>query len=126
LSKKNVPKAKFIKGDFSKLKLKSNSVDAIVSFYAIFHIPRSEHKKILKKMHNLLRPNGYLLITLGFNEMKMDVGKFVDSKMAWSSYSAEKNKQLVEQTGFKIKLLEEEHHDGEHHLWILAQKATFK
>jgi len=122
LAKKNVPKAKFVKGEFSTLKLKNNSVDAIVSFYAIFHIPRSEHKKIMKKMYNLIRPKGYILITLGINEMKMAVGKFIDSKMAWSSYSAEKNKRLVEQTGFKIKLLEEEHHNSEHHLWILAQK----
>jgi 2-polyprenyl-3-methyl-5-hydroxy-6-metoxy-1,4-benzoquinol methylase len=125
MAKKNVPNAKFIKGDFSKRSLK-DSFDAIVSFYAIFHVPRSEHKNILKKMHTLLHKDGYMLITLGFNEMKMNIDKFIDSKMAWSSYSAEKNKKLVAQSGFKIMLTEEEYQGNEHHLWILAQKTTFK
>jgi ubiquinone/menaquinone biosynthesis C-methylase UbiE len=122
LAKKNVPNAEFVKGDFSKLSLKKESFNGIVSFYAIFHVPRTEHKDILKKIHALLQKDGYILITLGFDEMKMTVSEFVDSKMVWSSYSAEKNKKLVEQCGFKIILTEEEHQGNEHHIWILAQK----
>jgi len=122
LAKKNVPEAKFIKGDFSKLKFKNESFDAIVSFYAIFHLPRSEHKTVLKKMHDLLVDDGIILITLGCKDIKISVDPFVGSKMAWSSYPAEKNKQLVERCGFNILLLGEEHHGREHHLWVLGQK----
>ena len=45
-AKKNVKSAKYILGDFFSKEIKEK-FDAIVSFYAIFHIPRTEHKKLL-------------------------------------------------------------------------------
>lgn len=121
LAKKNVKLGKFFVGDFFTNQVKGK-FDAIVSFYAIFHIPRNEHEKLLKRICSLLNKNGYILITLGTDSMKCDVDKdFVGAPMAWSSYSVEKNKKLIRDVGFDIILAAEDYRT-ERHLWILAKK----
>jgi SAM-dependent methyltransferase len=121
LAKKNVKSAKYIVGDFfSKDVL--GKFDAVISYFAIFHIPRTEHLKLFKRINSLLNKNGYILITLGAEEMKCDVNQdFVGAPMAWSSYSVEKNKQLVQEAGFDIIMAVEDYRT-ERHLWILAKK----
>ncbi|MGM5481702.1 MAG: class I SAM-dependent methyltransferase [Nanobdellota archaeon] len=121
LAKKNVPEATFIRDDFFSSGV-SGSFDAIVSFYAIFHIPREEHAKLLKHMHSLLKDNGHILITLATTSMDCDKNPdFVGAPMAWSSYSVEENKRMIENAGFNILVSVEDYRD-ENHLWILASK----
>jgi cyclopropane fatty-acyl-phospholipid synthase-like methyltransferase len=121
LAKNNVKNAEYLVGDFFSKEVKGK-YDAIVSFFAIFHIPRTEHKKLFKKINSLLNKGGYILITLGAEEMKCDINPdFVGAPMAWSSYSVEKNKKLIQESGFKIIMAVEDYRT-ERHLWILAKK----
>ena len=120
-AKQNVPEAKYFCGDFFEIDFPEESFDAIISLYAIFHIPREEHEKLLNRINKLLKKNGIILITLGAREMKMDVDDFVGSKMAWSSFSVEENKELIKKAGFEILHAEVEI-TKEKHLWILAKK----
>ena len=64
LAKKNVPTAEFIIADVMKTEFPAGSFDAIVSFYAIFHIPRQEHQYLFRKFAQWLRPGGLLLFTV--------------------------------------------------------------
>jgi len=122
LAKKNVRNAKYLVGDFFSRDV-LGKFDAIVSYFAIFHIPREEHKKLFERINSLLNKNGYILITLGAEEMKCDVNPdFVGAPMAWSSYSIEKNKKLVQEAGFTIIMAIEDYRT-EHHLWIFAKKV---
>jgi SAM-dependent methyltransferase len=50
LARKNVPDAIFIRGDMSTVNFKEKSFDAVVSFYAIFHVPKEEHKNPFLKI----------------------------------------------------------------------------
>jgi trans-aconitate methyltransferase len=124
MARKNVPEATYIKADFSRTELGEHAVHAAISMYAIFHIPRSDHAALLAKIHAALKDNGILLVTLGTGDIELDIHEFIGSRMAWSSFSIPENKKMVEDTGFKLLLVEEEHDDPqEHHLWILAQKT---
>ena len=121
LAKKNVKSAKYLVGDFFSKDI-IGKFDAVVSYFAIFHIPRTEHLKLFKRINTLLNKEGYILITLGAEEMKCDVNPdFVGAPMAWSSYSVEKNKKLVQEAGFDIIMTVEDYRT-ERHLWILAKK----
>jgi len=121
LAQRNVKSGKFFVGDFSKHKFKKK-FDAIISFFAIFHIPRAEHKKLFQKMNRLLKRGGHILITLGATPMKCDINPdFVGAPMAWSSFSVEKNKKLIQEAGFEL-LMAVEDYRTEKHLWILAKK----
>jgi len=121
LAKKNVRTAKYLVGDFFSKDIKGK-FDAIISFFALFHIPRTEHLKLLKRINSLLKKEGYILITLGAESIKYTVNQnFVGAPMAWSSYSVGNNKKLVSKAGFKI-LMAVEDYRTEKHLWILAKK----
>ncbi len=121
LAKEFIKNVKFIEGDFSTYNFE-DKYDAIVSFFAIFHIPRTEHKKLFQRIHSLLNKNGHILITLGATDMECAINpNFVGAPMAWSSYSVEINKKLIQEAGFEIIMAVEDYRT-EKHLWILAKK----
>ncbi|MFT4311284.1 MAG: SAM-dependent methyltransferase [Candidatus Woesearchaeota archaeon] len=124
-ARENVKEAKYFVGDFFSEDIEAK-YDAIVSFYAIFHIPREEHQKLLERIHSLLNDKGIILITLGVEDMGMDTeDDFAGAKMAWSSYDSNKNKELVRKAGFEILIASEDLRE-EKHLWILAKKKLTK
>src|SRR5438552_477120 len=47
LARKNIPNAKFICEDMTKLDFPDDTFDGICSYYAIIHIPREEHQALL-------------------------------------------------------------------------------
>ncbi|MHA1167496.1 MAG: class I SAM-dependent methyltransferase [Candidatus Hodarchaeales archaeon] len=117
----NVPGANFIKNDFTKFEFEQRYY-AIICTYALFHVPRKEHRDLIRKVKNILLPGGLFLLTTGLEDMPLDVYNFIGSRMAWSSFSSDKYIFFLKQEGFAI-LLKEEIHDGdEHHQWILAQQ----
>lgn len=118
-----VPDAEFVQGDFFDVDPNEEKYDAVTSFYAVFHLPRKKHQKLFKHMNSLLRDEGMLLITVGGGEMDKYVNEnWNGSEMVWSSYSQEKSKELLRESGFEIKETYEEKSEEEHHLWILAEK----
>ena len=50
-ARRNVRGATFVEADLATLPLADASADAIVSFYAIFHIPRDEHAALCASTH---------------------------------------------------------------------------
>lgn len=68
MAKENVPQADYETGDLMEVDIQNESYDGIISLYTIFHIPKEEHKRVLKKIHSWLRPGGCLLVTMGTEE----------------------------------------------------------
>lgn len=122
LAQKNVPEARYKVADMSRFVEAEYTVDAIVSFYAIFHTNREEHLEILKKLYSFLKPGGYLLITMGVDDWDGKETNFFGGEMQWSQYNAEKNNELVQEAGFRILLSEVDTSGGEKHLVILGRK----
>jgi cyclopropane fatty-acyl-phospholipid synthase-like methyltransferase len=122
LAKRNLPNGKFKVEDMSELKDKEYSVDAVVSFYAIFHTPRETHGDTLQKISSFLKTNGLLLITMGSSEWEGKENNFFGGEMYWSHYGKERNRQLVEEAGFAILLDEIDESGREKHQIILARK----
>lgn len=122
LAKKNLPNGEFKVEDMSKLIEGEYCVDAVVSFYAIFHTPRETHGEILKKIKSFLKTNGLLLITMGSSEWEGKGDNFFGGEMSWSHYGKEKNRQLVEEAGFEVLLDEIDESGGEKHQIIIAKK----
>lgn len=121
LAKKNNKNAKYIVGDFFSKEIKGK-FDAIISLYAIFHIPRTEHKQLFQHIHSLLKKDGSILLNLTTESIKYDVNpNFVGAPMAWSSYTPNKNKKLIKEAGFEIIIAAEDYRT-EKELWILAKK----
>lgn len=121
LARRNLPQADFIVGDMSAVDFPEKSFDAVVSFYAIFHIPREEHRDLFGKVWSLLKPGGLFLATLGYEEWEGSE-EFHGATMYWSHYGKDRNLELVRQAGFEIIMAEVDDSGGEHHFVVLAKK----
>ena len=66
-------------------------------------------ENLFEKIHRTLKKHGIILVTMGTGDLELDINDFIGSTMAWSSYSLEENKKLVEEAGFVFLLVEEEH-----------------
>jgi len=121
LARKNCPRGEYVIGDIANLIEKEYQVQAIVSFYTIFHISRESHGKWLKIIATYLQKGGLLLITMGDREFEGE-HEFHGTNMWSSQYGTMKNSNLVESAGFKIISTEIDSSGGERHQVILAEK----
>lgn len=60
-----VPAAALVRADMTELRLRPASLDAVVSFYALIHVPLPDQQALLPRIRAWLRPGGYLLAITG-------------------------------------------------------------
>lgn len=125
LAKINVPEATYLVGDMSEMDFQKNSFDAIVSFYAIFHIPKEDHLELIKSIYGFIKDDGLFLATLGYEEWE-GCEEFHGVTMHWSHYGMDKNLELLKQAVFEIIFAEVDESGGERHLVVLAKKNLTK
>lgn len=124
-AKQNVPEAEYILGDFLKHPFAPEQYDGAIVLYSLFHIPRDRHQELLAKIHALLKPRGYLLITVGTEDVPYkERQSFCGAEMAWSFFDAETNMKMIAKSGFTMLKTANEKDFGsdESHLWVLARK----
>jgi SAM-dependent methyltransferase len=127
----NVPAAATARMDLTRLAFAAESFDAIVSYYAIIHIARTEHTGILAGFYRLLRPGGLAFLCLGAMDIDDDYDDdFYGARMYWSHYDAPTNLKLLRQAGFEMLWSEVigDSLGGEAatggHLFVLARKPA--
>ena len=129
IARRNVPTGKFVHADMTEVEFESESFDAIAAFYSLIHVPRDELPALLKSIVEWLRPGGLFVATMG--TVSEEVGfeeDWLGVPMCWSSYDAETNRRLVEESGLHIVSAQEEtaEEDGKPvtFLWVVAEKPT--
>ena len=122
LAKRNVPEGKFEAKDMEELRAGDYRVDAVVSFYTIFHISREKHAQLFKKINSFLTTGGLLLVTMGSSHWEGSE-EFHGTTMWWSHYDAKRNRKIVEEAGFKILMDEIDESGGEKHQVLMAEKT---
>lgn len=63
-----VPNAQFLCADMTSCSFPERSFAAVVSLYAIIHVPLGEQPALFDAIRRWLRPGGYLLATVGHGE----------------------------------------------------------
>ncbi len=129
LARQNVPHASFFHSDIMALDFPAESFDAITAFYLLFHLPRTEHARLLHNIARWLKPGGYLLITLAAEEEEgYTEDDFFGETMYWSHYAFKDYTVMLAEAGLRL-LHSEEIGSGytadlppEEHPLIFAQK----
>lgn len=126
LAKKNVPSAEFLCEDMSKLNFPESAFDGITSYYAIIHIPREEHQRLLANFYRMLKPGGFALLCLGAEHLIDDIEEnYLGARMYWSHYDTETYLKILKDCGFSIiwsKRVVDATCEGAGHLFVLVQK----
>jgi SAM-dependent methyltransferase len=60
-----VPGAALARADMTGLRLRPASLDAVVSFYALIHVPLADQRDLFPRIRSWLRPGGYLMAITG-------------------------------------------------------------
>jgi SAM-dependent methyltransferase len=129
LARTNVPDATFIRADMTSLDLPPGSLDAVVVFYSLTHVPRTDLPALLASIHDWLRPGGILLATMGAEDSPDEVeADWLGAPMFFSHYGAKRNRELVRNAGFELEqaVLEEEPEDRHAalFLWVVARRPA--
>jgi SAM-dependent methyltransferase len=128
-AKRLVPAARFLCGDISEQSFPSESYAAVVSFYAIIHMPLEEHPGLFEKIAMWLRPSGYLLATVGHDAWTGTDETYLGvagGTMCWSHADEATNVRWVKQAGLHVhwtRFVPER--DGGHTL-VFAQKPPIQ
>jgi SAM-dependent methyltransferase len=102
-ARENVRHATFIHSDIMALDFPVASFGAVVALYAIFHLPRGEHARLLGNIHGWLKPGGYLVATLTRDaEEAYTEDDFFGVEMYWSNYGIPEYTAMLVEAGFEI------------------------
>ncbi|UNO43174.1 class I SAM-dependent methyltransferase [Streptomyces sp. MST-110588] len=104
-ARERVPQAEFIHADATAVSFGAASFDAIVSFFALIHIPLAEQPPLLRKIAGWLRPGGCFVATTGHGEWTGTEENWLGggAPMWWSHADAATNREWIEQTGMTVE-----------------------
>lgn len=108
--------------DMSEVSFADASFAAVVSLYAIIHLPLAEQPELLRKIAAWLRPGGHLLATVGDTAWTGREKDWLGAEMYWSHADIETYRNWLLDLGFEIiwsRFIPEG--DGGHQL-LLARK----
>ena len=126
LARVNVPGATFLQADLTTLDWPDATFDAVVAFYVLTHVPRTEHAALLGRIRRWLRPGGVFLASFGVEDDPGGVeADWLGVDMYFSHFSARVNRRLVAAAGFEIEsakvLAEPGDRFDARFLWVLAR-----
>ena len=126
-AKRLVTGARFVCGDISELSFPHSSFTAVVSFYAIIHMPVGEHPELFRKIVSWLRPSGYLLATVGHHEWSGVDESYLDvpgGKMCWSHADESTNVRWLKEAGLYVHWTKFVPEGESGHTLVFAQKPA--
>jgi SAM-dependent methyltransferase len=129
MARANVPAAEFVCGDAVAAEFQFGAFDAIVSCYAIGHVPRHEHPLIFGNIFDWLRPGGIFVgsLTAGDDPGTVEPD-WLGSPMYFGGHGTEESLRLLMEAGLVVESAElvTEDEDGVPviFLWVQASKPS--
>ena len=93
-----VPAASLVQADMTDLWLQAGSVDAVVSFYALIHLPLADQQALFPRIRGWLRDGGYFLATVGADRWT-GTESFFGAPMFWDHADADTYLRWLEAAG---------------------------
>lgn len=76
------PAASLVQADMTELHLQAGSVDAVVSLYALIHVPLADQQGLFPRIRGWLRPGGHFLAIVGAGRWT-GTGHYLGARMFW-------------------------------------------
>ncbi len=104
--------------------------DAVVAFYSIIHVPRSDQPALLSRIYAWLRPGGYFVASFSSEDLAAGVDEdwLGAGPMYWSGYDAATNIRMLIDAGFEViraEVVPQIEPDGEvRFLWCTTRRPV--
>jgi len=120
IAKKKCPKMRALYGDVRTIEF-NETVDAIVEWWCLFHIPKPDHEHMIARFAQWLKPGGILEFTSGDSEHESIDSNMLNQELHFYSLAPNVYEKYLKKYGFEILLKES---DQEHHLVWIAKKDS--
>ena len=118
IAKSKCPGMHCIYGDVRSVSLK-DKYDGIIEWWCLFHLPKSDHGKMISRFADWLKPGGILEFTSGDKEYEGKSSDMLNQELNFYSIAPEQYETHLSENGFKI-LLRESDQEG-HLVWIVEK-----
>jgi ubiquinone/menaquinone biosynthesis C-methylase UbiE len=127
LARSHIPGAHVAQADLVALPFGDRSFDGLVSYYAVIHVPRSEHGVVFDEFRRVLVPGGVALLCVGAADVAEDddTESWLGTHMFWSHYDAETNLEMLRAAEFDIirhELVKDPMNHGRHLFALVAAR----
>jgi ubiquinone/menaquinone biosynthesis C-methylase UbiE len=94
-----------VQGEMSTLPFAADSFDAVTAYHSVFHVPREDHPAVYAEFARVLRPGGYLLMTVGSSRSESTRRNWLGSghAMFWSTPGPAVTKRQLDEAGFEME-----------------------
>jgi SAM-dependent methyltransferase len=98
------PAARFLHADATQVRFPPSSFDAVISLYALIHVPLGEQPPLLGRIGRWLRPGGWFLATTGHRAWTGTEDNWLGGEvpMWWSRADATTYRTWIEQAGLTV------------------------
>lgn len=93
-----VPAASLVRADMATLQLAPASLDAVVSFYALIHLPLADQRALFGRIRAWLRPGGWCLLIVGAQAWT-GVEEYLGADMFWQHAGTESYLRWLAEAG---------------------------
>lgn len=100
-----VPNAEFVCADFAAVEFRPDSFDAVVSFFALIHLPLQDQLPLLKRVGHWLRPGAMFMATTGYWAWTGVEENWLgsDAPMWWSHADAATYRSWISDAGMSVE-----------------------
>jgi cyclopropane fatty-acyl-phospholipid synthase-like methyltransferase len=128
IAKTIVPEATLSHGDMVETEF-ADTFSAIVAWDSIFHVERTNHLAIYRKLANSLKIGGRLLLSVGGSDSDdADVEGFTSEMFGrtffYSGYTPSVARKLLEAAGFEIEVWEVDDPSSRGHIAVIARRSA--
>src|SRR5439155_1089557 len=103
-ARRRSPGAAVIQADMASVSFRPASIDAVVAFYSVIHVPREVHAVVFAEIVRWLRPGGLFVASLGVSGKPGGTeDDWLGPPMYLSGFDAETNRALIEAAGIDVE-----------------------
>jgi cyclopropane fatty-acyl-phospholipid synthase-like methyltransferase len=127
IARRLAPRAVLVQADLAEVALQPSSVDAVVSFYALGHLPSEAHAPLIERVGGWLRPGGLFLTSAPLTPGDDLDADWLGVPMSFGGIGAEATLAAVDAAGMTVEdapVVGEDEGGGRtvEFLWVTAVK----
>jgi cyclopropane fatty-acyl-phospholipid synthase-like methyltransferase len=124
LARVNAPHASLVQADMTRLAVRPSSVDAVVSFFVLGHLPMAAHAPLLTAIGSWLRPGGVLVTTAPLSAEEGIEEGWLGVPMFFGGIGRDATLAAVEAGGLVVETVERLGDEGEAFDWVTASRPA--
>jgi cyclopropane fatty-acyl-phospholipid synthase-like methyltransferase len=130
LARRLAPSAALVQADVCAFELARGSVDAVVSFYVLGHLPAGSHAPLVASIARWLRPGGLLLTSAPLSAQEGVEPDWLGVPMFFGGIGRQATEQAVAAAGLDLESVEEVPEDEGNgrvvsFLWVTAARRPY-